>query len=701
VIYLDFETRSRADIKKGQTVYAEDASTRVLCASWAVDNGDVSTWTGLQRGNPLDGFMDALTDGHEVEAHNAGFERAIVLHSWRDMPWRNEMLALLRDPERWRCSAAIAASFGLPRALAGAAQALRLDTLKDERGKFLIRTLCKPQKDGGWNEDVELLAELYRYCEQDVRTERAVAQSLRPLSPSEQRLWEADRRMNERGFCLDVNFATNALRLVDAERADLNKQLEQITGGEVERGTQRARFMAWAGSLGVTLPNTKAETLKVLVKSGDLPPIVEEATKIVQTVNMTSVAKFKAAVGATCQDGRMRDTQLYHGANTGRWTGKGLQPHNLPRGVKPAEADVIAKDAGQDLEVFRLLHGSPTETLSAAVRGLITATPGMNLFVADYSAIEARVLCWLAGQQDALDLFASGGDVYKDMACSIYGCGLDEIDHDRRFVGKQAVLGLGYGMGANTFASNTRSMGVKFGFDVGMPLLFFKRVVDIYRREKYKDVSFFWAALNDAAVRAVQDPGSTHEVGDFLRFGMRGRFLHLRLPSGRLLSYAEPQLALRKLWYFACLNEQNERVSLMIRTKRSEPIPAGRAAQTAKDRGWRILPEEPGEKDDQELTYMTARGTGHWVREGTYGGKLAENATQAAARDVLAEALVRADDHPVFHRALLLVHDEIVCEAAPDESLEEFNNLVGQAPAWAEGLPMGVEGWQGVRYGKG
>jgi DNA polymerase len=709
MIHLDFESRSTVDLAKtkcGSNAYARHPSTQVLCAAYAVDDGLVDVW---HRGHPLIGmpptvapeeFIEAVIDGHEVEAHNANFERAIVRHTWPrgHGKWAEEMARLLEDPARWVCSAAKAASFALPRSLDGAAAALRLDVRKDPNGKALIHLLCKPQKEGGWFEDPRKLQELWHYCGQDVVTERAISNALRPLHPLEQELWQADCRMNERGFTLDTGFAERALALVAEERIKLNGEMFELTDGDVEKGTQRARLMNWAEhEQGVELPNTQADTVTELLEGGTLPKDLAKALEILRVVNMTSVAKFKAALAGVCDDGRVRDTQLFHGANTGRWSGKGMQPHNLPRGVSPDGCTEVAADSGFDLECFEALHGSPTKKLSAAVRGLIVAAPGKHLFVGDYSAIEARVLCWLAGEQEALNLFTSGGDVYVDMASSIYNCPPEEVDSDKRFVGKQAVLGLGYGMGMVKFKANMKTFGVD------MPLEFYRMIVGIYRQEKYANVAKFWYKIEQAVEAAVsQKVGwpDAIKVGP-LKFFMRGRFLHVMLPSHRLLAYAEPQLALRSLWFFPAVTPEGDEVTIMARTNRGAPPPRAKALEQAKANGWGIdTDDEPSEKHTHEFTYMTARGKGLWFRESSYGGKLTENVTQAVARDIMAAAIVRADADPIFNQVLLTVHDELVCEADPSESLERFEAIVATAPAWAEGLPVDVEAWQGPRYGK-
>lgn len=710
MIYLDFETRSQADLTRcGAWAYASHPSTQVLCAAWAVHDGPIRVWhcahssSFIDESPRPDELIHAIKAGHNIEAHYAGFERAIIINTWpRKYLWAIGLAKALEDPSRWRCSAAKGAAFALPRSLDGVAEALRLDERKDPGGKQLIHLLCKPD----YVEDADALARLWAYCAQDIETERAVSKVLRDLHPDEQHLWEADCRMNERGITLDADFARAALYLVDNEKCALNTELYHLTGGAVEKGTQRERFVSWADGHGVELPNTRKETITELLSNGDLPSDVARGLSILRTVNMTSVAKFKAALEGE-SNGRLRNTQVFHGANTGRWSGKGIQPHNLPRGVSPAGCAIVANDVDLSLLDFQLLHGSPTETLSAAIRGLLIASEGMHLFVADYSAIEARVLCWLAGQEDALDLFRRGEDVYVDMAASVYGCSTSEVDSNKRFVGKQAVLGLGYGMGAVKFSDNVRDLGLRFGFGAAeLPLEFFKSVVDVYRRKKYTAVVALWGALEEAATEVVRRKVTdrlnavnvTINVGP-VGFFMRGRFLHIELPSGRLLAYAEPALVKRCVWTFPAVNKLGEEVTLMVRTRQNSGCPVAAAKSRAVERNW-VLRGEPSARNGVALTYMTARGQGAWIREETYGGKLAENVTQAVARDVLAGALLRADADRVFHRVLLTVHDELVCEADPNESLDAFRDLVAQQPKWAPDLPVSAEAWQGPRYGK-
>ena len=727
MIHLDFETRSEANINRvGSWAYAEHPSTEVMCASWAIDDGPIRLWhrahPGIRGSDPPEELLDEIFLGETLEAHNANFERAIMLVTWpREFSWARPASRDVVDPGRWRCSAAAAASFALPRALGGAAEALRLDVEKDRAGQQLMWIMSKPRPEnqgGGWNEDPDDLLRLWEYCRNDVRTEREISRAIRPLSDAEQALWEADCRMNERGVTFDAEYARSALRLIEEEKRVLNSEVERLTDGVVERATQRARVISWTEGRGVSLPDTKARTIKDMLApmqketdshfleslrhaTGDrqveahLPPDVARVLEIMTVVNKTSVKKFSVALEGESSGARLRNTQMFHGANTGRWSGKGIQPHNFPRGLGPGGCEAMRQDAvSMDYEDFILLHGDVANILSKALRGIIVSPPGRELFVADYSSIEARIVFWIAGEQGALDLYAGGADLYVDMACSIYKCRPEDVDFPRRWMGKQGILGLGYNMGAMKFKQRCIEEGY-----IDVPIEFCKEVVSIYRQEKYPLVAEFWGKLERAAMSAVKTGGPA-KAGDRLTFFMSGRFLHARLPSGRLLSYAEPTVVPLRWWMFPCLTKEGEEMFVATQTKPTAPAPTEHARKLAKDNGWELLKVPPRTRDGMTLTYMTSRGAGTWRREDTYGGKLTENVTQAIARDVLAAAIVRLDRSRDFSDVVMTVHDEVVCECDPSADLREFEALVAEPPPWADGLPVAVEAWQGPRYGK-
>lgn len=695
-----------------------------MCAAWAIDDGPISLWhrrhPGVRESAKPNELLDALLSGdHLVEAHNANFERAILHVTWpREFPWTRRISNCLRDASRWRCSAAASAAFSLPRALGGVAKALRLSVDKDVDGQHLMWRMAKPNKAGGWDEHIIDLRRLWAYCKDDVMVEREVSRTLRPLSDEEQIVWEVDCRMNERGVAFDITYAKAALALIEAEKAALNKEVFKLTCGDVEKATQRARVVLWAREKGVNLPDTKARTIKDMLApmqkeadshfleslrhvTGDrqvevhLPLDVARVLEIMTIVNKTSVKKFAVAIEGRSSGTRLRNTQLFLGANTGRWSGKGIQPHNFPRGLGPDGCESMRQDAVKfDYESFVLLHGDVANILSKALRGIIVASKGTELFVADFSSIESRVIFWMAGEQKALDMYADGADLYVDMACSIYKCNPEDVDFPKRWMGKQGILGLGYNMGAMKFKQRCIEEGY-----IDVSIDFCKEVVALYRQEKYPAVAAFWGKLEAAAVAAVKKGGS-FKAGNMITFFMSGRFLHAKLPSGRLLAYAEPTVIPLRWWTFPCKTPEGEEMFVAVNTKPNARAPTGHAKKLADQNGWELLKVQPRTRDGMTLTYMTSRGAGTWRREDTYGGKLTENVTQGVARDVLAAAIVRLDKSKDFSNVVLTIHDEVVCECSPHADIEEFNSIMAEPPTWCDGLPISVDVWQGPRYGK-
>ncbi len=702
-IHLDFESRATVKLPVvGLGPYADSPETEVLCCSWAIDDGPVETWhcnhprLGIVMTPPPASLIAAVEAGALIAAHNAAFERIVWKEVWgRDYDWAQYMWRFLDDTSRWRCTAAIAASFALPRSLDGASRALRLSTEKDPEGRRLIMAAQRRDKEGNWTIKEADLRKLWAYCENDVVVERAIDLALGELQPQEQKLWEADRRMNERGLLADLEFSRVALELRDLEREDLTVELRFLMDSSTAKPTSRIKIRRWCKTMGLDLPDTKADTVREALRDAFMDEKVRRVLDIMLLGNKTSVAKYDKVIKTADVRGRLINTQVFHGANTGRWSGSGIQPHNLTRGMSPAGCQDVRDDAcGRGYDDFTLLHGSPTEALSKAVRGVIIPPKGHSLFVVDYASIEARVLCWLAGQEDALELFRSGGDIYKDMAASIFNVPYDEVTGEQRGLGKLAVLGLGYGMGALTFKANCYDRA-----GVNLPLSFFKHTVAVYRKEKYTGVALLWDQLEEAAIEAVRTRNLVNQ-GPFL-WKVVGRFLKCRLPSGRLLAYCEPQLVPRVTWMFKAFDDDNELAWIPLKGRPGIDPPLRKAHERAEELGLRLSSEEPHERASESLVYRNARGHGDWVRDDTYGGKLAENVTQAVARDVLAEAFLRADAHPVYNQVTLLVHDEIVCEV-PDDlgDLVEFEELIAQVPEWATGLPVDVEGWVGKRYGK-
>jgi DNA polymerase len=666
---IDFETRSACSLRAcGAWRYSIDPTTEVLCLGFRLPFWDadcVELWHPAfphldVPESPLDPLVDLLswvTQGRLVEAHNAWFERSI---------WTNILVpqygAPPIDPAQWRDSAAKAAAHALPRSLDGVTAALGLDQTKDDIGHRLMMKVSKPRKprkaerEAGvtrllWWESRDLFEQLWAYCRQDVRAEAEVSETLPDLNEQETQLYVWDQIINERGFQLDQQAVRTALRLIALETKKLNGELCRLTLGCVPKASARRQLLQWLADEGVDLDNTQAQTVTETLQSRRLTPAARRGLEILQLLGKSSTAKYEAMRQWMASDGRVRGGVVYHGATTGRWTGAGVQPHNFPRGTIKDQDDLWRQlkqpipqicVAGTRLDVMN--------ALSQGLRGAIVAGPDQQLYVADYSAIEARVVMWLAGQEDALDIFRRGEDIYLDMASTIYDRVCSKEDIQERQLGKATILGCGYQMGAPKFVSTAATYGVQIDED------FSRQVVEAYRA-KYHQVKSLWRDMEDAAIDALHEDNVEILIPcGRVTWHLEGRFLYCTLPSGRRLAYPDPRL-----------------------TPRQTP--------------W-------GETRFQ-LSYMGVDPRTHkWTRQVTYGGMLVENVTQAVARDIMAEAILRCEEQGRY-RVILSVHDELIAEAdRRTGSVEEFESLLTTLPEWADGLPIAAEGWVGTRYHK-
>ena len=651
-LHLDVETRSAVNLKRvGPSVYAEHPSTDLWCACWAIGDGAIQTW---RPGDPPPTeLVEHVAAGHPLVAHNAmSFERVI---------WRHVLAARYGWPEptleQWHCTGALAAAMALPRSLDEAARALGLPAQKDIAGHRLMLQMARPrliEPDGSivWWDVPDKVARLIAYCRQDVEVERALHRRLRSLSDAEREVFLLDARINERGVAVDLELVEAAEALVAETQAQLDAEMRQLTGGVVEAATQSARLLTWLRARGVEAESVDKPAVAELLGT-DLPDDVRRVLEVRAEAARSSTAKLKAFRARTCRDGRLRDNLLYHGAGTGRWSGKGVQLQNLPRPsiIADTEAAITAIRRARRPWWIDAFYGPPMGVVSDCLRGMLIASPGMELIAADFAAIEARVLAWFAGQRDLIRLFATGGDAYRHMAAEIYGRSADAIAKGsvERQLGKQAVLGCGYGLGAPKF----RTTCAKAGIQIDEALA--ERVVQTYRTTNDRIVAL-WRELEDAALRAVEQPGLTvPAAAGRVRFRIKGDFLWLILPSGRPLAYAKPRI---------------------------EDV------------------ETPWGELRPQVTYLGVNSvTRAWERQSAYGGKWTENVVQAVARDLLAAAMLRLEQ--AGYRIVLSVHDEIVAEVpAGVGSVEEFEAIMCQLPDWAEGCPVAAEGWRGLRYRK-
>lgn len=606
--------------------------------------------------NDLEDLIPFIGDKSIIfKAHNAGFERAI---------WREIMHKRFGYPNiplsQWDCTAAKAAAYSLPRDLGGVGKALKLTKRKDEDGKRVMMKMARPRKPSKkdksyWHYTADDFETLLKYCEDDVLSESAVDNDLKSLDQTERLVWMADQKINDRGVKLDIEAIKAACKLIEKYQDQLNAELAEITDGFVTTLNQTAKITDWlALHAGVQLPDLTADTVKETLERLDPTSDEYRVLEIRKEGSKSSVKKYPAMLRCVSNDGRVHELHLYWGANTGRWAGRYVQTQNLPRGKltdKEGEPEGSAMEKAvlaikdNNIDALRAL-GAPMDVLSSAIRGMLIADDGKDFIVADYAAIEARVLLWIAGDERALDIFRKGEDIYLDMAQDIYGRKLTKENKDERQMGKQAILGLGYQMGWQKFMDTCAKYGIMIEED------FAKTVVEVYRK-KYAKNKMLWYGLEDAAVQAIET-GQRVSYGK-VSFQCDKKFLYAILPSGRRIAYREPWL---------------------------EPS------------------ETPWGQVKQKIWHMGVNDKKQWVKMTTYGGKLTENVVQGIARDLLANAILnceRGAKYPiVFH-----VHDEIISEVPEGYgSVDEFEKLISTLPVWAKGLPLVAEGWRGKRYRK-
>jgi DNA polymerase len=642
-VSIDFETFSECDLKaSGAWRYAQHESTEALCLAYAFDGQEPEIWKAGDA--PPVKLFEAIKAGALVYAWNASFEVAIWQYVCEPvLGWDPLPIDQVRD------SMAIAASFSFPQKLEDAAKALNAVDQKDAKGKRLLRKFSQPVKGKRVlpKDDPIGFAELLEYCKQDVRTERAIVWALpRPsLSYFEQRVWLLNLKSTMRGIRVDLPAIRHIIGLAQRHDEKLEKRCEQLTGS---RSSQRQEMLSWCAAEGAPLPDYTADTI-VTALDGDLPPRVREALSIRRSLSKTSVTKFTKMLDCAGNDGRIRGMVVYHGAATGRFAGRLVQLQNLPRGNLKKAHTLAAFVPALSAEDFEFLAGDPMEAFSSLVRSMLLPSIGYQLYVADFANIEGRVLAWMSGQEDLVAQFAANDDVYKHMAAVIYGTTYAKVTDDQRQVGKQAVLGCGYGMGWKKFQDTCFE---KAGIVISDELA--KQTIEAYRT-KNGYIKQMWYSVEQAAVSAIKAPGATYQ-SSMCAFRVEGQFLYARLPSGRCIAYFQPQLS-------------------------PKLTPFGHEAA--------------------EITYMGKHpATGHWARVGTYGGRLTENIVQAVARDLLVHGMLVTDEHG--YAGLTTVHDELISEAPIDYgSVQEFEKLMADLPQWAAGCPVRAEGWSGPRYRKG
>lgn len=674
-LHIDFETRSRIDLKeRGLDVYANDKSTEVQCLCYAFGDGAIHLWTPFSGQIPADikAHVDA---GGTVVAHNANFEFAV----WNAVLTRAGWPRL--KIEQMRCTMAMCYAMALPGALEDAASALGIDQRKDIKGHRIMLQLCKPKADGTFHEyfsDKEKFEALYAYCRQDVAVERELYKRLPKLSPDEQRLWELDYAINARGVQVDLPRIEQALVVVAEEKARLDQRMRDLTDGAVGACTEATRLVKWLQTLGVNIDSVaKADVLDALKDEG-LPSVAREALTLRREAAKASVAKLSAMKNRAGEDGRVRFTHQFHGAGTGRWAGRGIQTQNLPRGnLKPEQVeDAIAHL--NDPIYLDILYGQPLTVVSSCLRGMITAAVGNDLLACDFSNIEGRVNAWLAGEEWKLQAFRDFdaipetdkeakalADIYVLSYAQAFGLTPAEAKPHRQ-LGKVQELALGYGGGVGAFQSMAKVYNVTVADEKADEL-------KAAWRQAHPCIVQYWYDLEDAAIRAVTMGGkyTAGPRGREVIFKKSGSFLFCKLPSGRVLCYAYPE----------------------IRTV-TTPWGADKEALT-----FMAVIDDNIRRKGKVLDDLRAKGK--WQRISTFGGSLCENVVQAVARDMLVSAMGNLD--ALGYDTVMHVHDEVVLEfpeSYPARTIDVVKSAMCKLPAWAAHLPLAAAGWRGKRYRK-
>jgi DNA polymerase len=487
---------------------------------------------------------------------------------------------------------------------------------------------------------------LCQYCCDDVLTERDVDLKLPDLPEKEQKIWSLDQYINDTGVMVDMDATAKAAEAVTKETGILTEELTLLTGGEIEAGTQRDAIKKWLEKRGCEMKDmTKASVKEALTKTSGVELRVLQLRK---ALSQSSNAKYAALLGFTSPDGRIRDTLVYHGASTGRWSGKAVQLHNLPKPKFDHFDNTVPINilkAGGHAALSQMYEYETLEVLSSCIRGMFVPTPGYEMFVTDFAAIEARLVMWLAGEQVGVDMFTAQDkdpnipDIYVMMARQIYKNNtITKKNKTERQLGKQAILASGYGMGQPRFITTCESYGIPCTEELAA------KAVQGYR-SMFRRVVQFWYDTETEAKKAVLTPGKSFQVGKVLWY-LDGEFLRCKLPSGRTLAYHYPTV-------------------------------------------------ENGELKFWAVNSVTKK---YW-QEHTWGGTLVENCTSAIARDIMVESMLQFASQGF--RILFTVHDELVLEAlAGTKTTEDVLRIVRTVPSWAVGCPINADCDRKERYAK-
>lgn len=642
---IDIETYSSRDLTEcGVYRYSEAPDFAVLLFAYSVDNGPVQC-VDFARGERMpDEIFRALDDPEVTKtAWNAVFERiCLSRHLGLDTPL---------DPAQWKCTMVRAARMGLPLSLGQCGEVLRLSDGKMTEGKALIRFFSMPGRNGVRHlpDDAPDRWETFKsYCIRDVEVEQALLAKVRRLEPAEfdEELYVADQEINDRGVLIDRELVDNAARFDTEYKAELLKEAQRITGLENPNSAMQIKDYLKRAT-GQTFASISKGSLDDIERALAYHPEALRVMALRREMAKTSNKKYAAMQACVCDDGRIHGLLQFCGAaRTGRWAGRLVQVQNLPQNHLPDLDYTRTLVKAGDLEEFEMNYANVTQVLSELIRTAFVAPPGHVLHVCDFSAIEARVIAWIAGESWVLDIFRNGGDIYCATASQMFGVPVEKHgrNSELRQKGKISVLALGYGGGVAAL----EAMG---GSRLGLTEYEERETVKLWRNANPRIVRL-WSIVEKAAVTAIK----THETVPIHRgmtVGFRWGMLLITLPSGRTICY-----------------------------------PRARVGKEYDD-GWR------GDHEVIEYEGLN-QTTKKWEVMRTYGGKLTENIVQATARDILGVVMLRArrENLPVvFH-----VHDEIIVEAPADRPLSDVEALFSEPIDWCRDLPLKGAGYSTPYY---
>ena len=658
-ISIDIETYSENDLGKcGVYKYVQHPDFDILLFGYAVDGGDVRV-VDLASGETLpEEVLTALTDETVTKwAFNSNFER-VCLSEWlrrnhpeyfRSYSDEGDSVGDYLDPHGWKCSMVWSAYMGLPLSLAGAGAVLGLEEQKLKEGKDLIRYFCVPCKatkaNGGRTRnlpehDREKWKRFKSYNRRDVEVERSIQEKLRNF-PVPDFVWEEfwlDQEINDRGILLDMDLVENAILLDGISKDKLSDSMKEITG--LENPNSVAQMKQWLSSRGVETESLGKKDAARMIADRDMDEEVTEALKLRLQLAKSSVKKYQAMRSAVCRDGRARGMFQFYGANrSGRWAGRIIQLQNLPQNHMEDLEQARGLVKNGDYEALVMLYDSVPNVLSELIRTAFVAGDGNKFCVSDFSAIEARVLPWLAGERWRMEVFVNNGDIYCASASAMFGVPVEKHGRNAelRQKGKIAELALGYGGSVGAL----KSMGA---LEMGLAEEELQPLVDSWRTANPNIVRFWWD-VDRAVKKAVKQREPSVLRG--IRFECRSGMLFTTLPSGRRLAYVKPRIGENRF-------------------------------------------------GGESVTYEGVGGTKKWEQIESYGPKFVENIVQAISRDILCYAM-RTLSHC---RICAHVHDELIIECRKDASLDAVCDQMGRTPPWAEGLVLRADGYETQFYKK-